>query len=53
MLGEDNKPLYAVDIEGVEIVNVYRHPRAEKLYITKAEGGYVAVSCLWVFLGFL
>ena len=38
MLGEDNKPFYAVDIEGVEIVNVYRHPRAEKLYITKAEG---------------
>ena len=38
MLSDDNKPFYAIDIEGVKIVNVYRHPKAEKLYITKAEG---------------
>ncbi len=37
-LGEDNKPYYAVDIEGVEIVSVHKHPRADRLYITRAEG---------------
>ncbi len=37
-LGEENKSHYAVDIEGVEIVSVHRHPNADKLYITKAEG---------------
>ena len=37
-LGEENNPLYAVDIEGVEVVSVHKHPSADKLYITKAEG---------------
>ncbi len=37
-LGEENKPWYAVDIEGVEITSVHKHPNADKLYITKAEG---------------
>ena len=35
MLGEDNKPEYAVDIVGVEIVSVRKHPKASKLLITK------------------
>ena len=37
-LGEENKPWYAVDIEGVEITSIHKHPNADKLYITKAEG---------------
>ncbi len=38
LLGDDNNPLYAIDIEGVEIVNVVKHPRSDKLWLTKAEG---------------
>ncbi len=38
LLGDEADPLYAIDIEGVEIVNVYKHPRADKLFITKALG---------------
>jgi predicted RNA-binding protein with EMAP domain len=38
LLGDENNPLYAIDIEGVEIVSVARHPEARKLFITKAEG---------------
>jgi len=36
MLGEDNRPEKAVDIVGVEIVSVSKHPKAVKLLITKA-----------------
>ncbi|MCD6324369.1 MAG: tRNA-binding protein [Desulfurococcales archaeon] len=35
-LGEENKPEYAVDIVGVEIASVTKHPNASKLYVTKA-----------------
>ncbi len=38
LLGEKNNPLYAVDVEGVEIVSVSRHPNSDRLYLTKAEG---------------
>lgn len=38
LLGEENKPWYAIDIEGVEIVSIHEHPNADKLYVTKAEG---------------
>ncbi len=38
LLGDENNPLYAIDIEGVEVVSIHKHPRADKLYITKAEG---------------
>ncbi len=34
--GEDNKPEYAVDIVGVEIVSVQKHPEARNLWILKA-----------------
>ena len=34
--GEDNKPEYAVDIIGVEIVSVQKHPQARNLWILKA-----------------
>ncbi len=34
--GEDNKPEYAVDIIGVEIVSVQKHPEARSLWILKA-----------------
>ncbi len=46
MLGSDNNPLYAVDIEGVEVVSVHKHPDADRLYITRAEGilGYTIVT---------
>lgn len=46
MLGDGNNPLYAVDIEGVEIVSVSRHPNSDRLYVTKAEGilPYVIVT---------
>jgi len=36
MLGEENRPEYAVDIVGVEVVSVSKHPKAQRLYITKA-----------------
>ncbi len=35
-LGEENRPEYAVDIIGVEIASVTKHPKTSKLYITKA-----------------
>jgi len=38
LLGEENKPWYAIDIEGVEIVSIHKHPNADKLFVTKAEG---------------
>ena len=38
MRGDDNNPLYSIDIEGVEIVSVMKHPKANKLLLTKAEG---------------
>ncbi len=34
--GEDNRPEYAVDIIGVEIVSVQKHPKARSLWILKA-----------------
>ena len=34
--GEDNRPEYAVDIIGVEIVSVQKHPGARSLWILKA-----------------
>jgi len=37
-LGEENKPWYAIDVEGVEIVSVHKHPNADKLFVTKADG---------------
>ena len=35
-LGEENLPEYAIDIIGVEIGYVEKHPKAKKLWITKA-----------------
>ncbi len=35
-LGEESRPEYAVDIIGVEIGSVEKHPRAERLWILKA-----------------
>jgi len=37
-LGDDNDPLYAVDIECVEVLSVSKHPNADNLYITRARG---------------
>ncbi|OWJ55184.1 RNA-binding protein [Pyrodictium delaneyi] len=37
-LGDDNDPLYAVDIECVEVLSVAKHPNADNLYITRARG---------------
>ncbi len=37
-LGDDNNPLYAVDIECVRIITVSRVKGAERLYVTKAQG---------------
>ena len=37
-LGNDNDPLYAVDIECVEVLSVAKHPNADNLYITRAKG---------------
>jgi predicted RNA-binding protein with EMAP domain len=36
LLGEENQPENAVDIVGVEIASVSKHPNASKLFITKA-----------------
>ncbi len=36
LLGEENRPEYAVDIVGVEIASVSKHPSTSKLFITKA-----------------
>jgi hypothetical protein len=36
LLGEENRPEYSIDIIGVEIVTVMKHPRSNKLFITKA-----------------
>jgi predicted RNA-binding protein with EMAP domain len=38
ILGDENDPLYAVDIECVKILSVTRHPNADKLYVTRAKG---------------
>jgi len=35
-LGSENKPHYSVDIIGVRVASVSKHPRAQKLYVTKA-----------------
>lgn len=35
-LGEENLPEYAVDIIGVEVVSVLKHPSAKNLYVTRA-----------------
>ncbi len=34
-LGEENRPEYAVDIVGVEVGHVEKHPRADRLWIAK------------------
>ncbi len=34
-LGEENRPEYAIDIVGVEVGHVEKHPRADKLWIAK------------------
>ncbi len=34
-LGEENRPEYAVDVVGVEVGYVEKHPRADKLWIAK------------------
>ncbi len=39
-LGDDNDPLYAVDIECVRVVTVQRLRGAQHLYVTKAEGRF-------------
>ncbi len=39
-LGDDNDPLYAVDIECVEVLSVAKHPNADNLYVTRARGLY-------------
>ncbi len=38
VLGDENDPLYAVDIECVKVLSVSKHPGAESLYITRAQG---------------
>jgi hypothetical protein len=45
-LGDDNNPLYAVDIECVEVLSVSKIPKAENLYVTRARGllGYTIVT---------
>ncbi|MEM1644961.1 MAG: tRNA-binding protein [Ignisphaera sp.] len=35
-LGDDNNPEYAIDVVGVEVGYVEKHPKAEKLWVTKA-----------------
>jgi predicted RNA-binding protein with EMAP domain len=47
-LGDDNNPLYAVDIECVEVLSVAKHPQAENLYVTRARGilGYTIITNL-------
>ncbi len=37
-LGDENEPLYAVDIECVRVVTVSRIRGADRLYVTKAQG---------------
>ncbi len=39
-LGDDNDPLYAVDIECVRVVTVQKLRGAQRLYVTKAEGRF-------------
>jgi len=45
-LGDDNNPLYAIDIECVEATSVAKHPQADNLYITRARGilGYTIIT---------
>jgi predicted RNA-binding protein with EMAP domain len=38
LLGDEPDPLYSIDIEGVEVTSVHKHPRADKLFVTRAEG---------------
>ena len=38
ILGDENDPLYAIDIECVRILSVAKHRGAEKLYVTRAQG---------------
>ena len=38
--GDENDPLNAVDIECVRVQSVERHPRAERLWVTRAHGLY-------------
>jgi predicted RNA-binding protein with EMAP domain len=47
-LGDDNNPLYSVDVECVEILSVTKHPRADNLYVTRARGilGYTIITNL-------
>ncbi len=35
-LGEENRPEYAVDIVGVEVASVMKHPQAKNLMVTRA-----------------
>ncbi|OYT30524.1 MAG: tRNA-binding protein [Thermofilum sp. ex4484_79] len=47
MLGEKNRIEYAIDIVGVEVASVSKHPRADRLYITKAgtgEESYIVIT---------
>jgi len=47
-LGDENDPLYAVDIECVTVSSVEKHPQAKNLYVTHARGrlGYTIVTNL-------
>lgn len=38
ILGDENDPLYAIDIECARVLSVSKHRRAENLYITRAQG---------------
>lgn len=38
LLGEENNPAYAVDIECVKILSVEKHPDADRLWVTRAHG---------------
>ena len=38
ILGDDNDPLYAIDIECVKVLSVSKHREAERLYVTRAKG---------------
>lgn len=47
-LGDENNPLYAVDIECVEVLEASRIPGTERLWVTRARGalGYTIVTNL-------
>lgn len=40
LLGDENKPEYAIDIEAAKILSVHKHPNADKLYLTRAQARY-------------